>query len=155
MRAVALCICLCSARRWPAHALTAALNTIRLPGSSGFALKHRHNSLSAHSVPLSLFAQHSTAGTDALQALTRVVSRRSSQAYPCASGPTEDDKPAYYLHRTKDGLGTVEAVLGVTAVRRSCAHTVVVKWLHVPADVAERADRSTTPAHRNSNATRC
>ena len=93
---------------------------------------------------------HSSAGTDALQALTRVIHVDRLQRIPALRDITDADKPAFNLRRVKHGLGTVEAILGFTpaTARRHNAHTVNVKWLHVDIDVADRFNLTTILASK-------
>jgi hypothetical protein len=90
----------------------------------------------------------SSAGTDALQALKRVVHVDRLKRIPALRGVTDDDKPAFYLRRLRDGLGTVEAIHGVSVSRKNRSHTVDVKWLHVSTDSARDAGLSTIAASK-------
>ena len=55
---------------------------------------------------------------------------------PALRDVTDDDKPAFYLRRLRDGLGTVEAIHGIAVSRKNRTHTVDVKWLHADTDVS-------------------
>ena len=90
----------------------------------------------------------STAGTDALQALKRVVHVDRLKRIPTLRDVTDDDKPAFYLRRVKDGLGTVEAIFEINIARKKRNHTVNVKWLHVDEDVARENGLTTIPASK-------
>ena len=92
---------------------------------------------------------HSPAGTDALQALTRVVHVDRLKRIPALRDFTDDDKTAYHIRRVKDGLGTVESIISTIISRTgNFAHSVNVKWANLEVAAAAEAGLTSFPANK-------